>query len=116
MQNYKFEITDSDYWRDQKGFSMNGGEDLDLESLVMDLCKKIRSKEILVSGNLLLDFGAIDTNINVSILMKKKVLEIKDNVVQVSGTDNPEKKLAGDVIRGVKVRNTNGDLPYRRRI
>jgi len=116
MLDYKFEITDSEYWRDKKGFSMNGGKDLDLESLVIHLCKKIRSKEILVSGDLLLDFGAIETNCNVSFLMATKEFEMKENVFKVKDSPDETKSLKGQVIRGVKVRNTNGELPYRRRI
>lgn len=116
MQDYKFEITDPDYWRDKKGYSLNGGKDLNLESLVIDLCRKIRSREILVSGNLLLNFGAIETNMNVAFLMQTRGFQIKDNVFQVSDTDSPKKKLAGHVVRGVKVRNENGPLPYRSRI
>lgn len=113
MNDYTFEITDSDYWRVEKGYSKNNGKDLDFDRLENDLFHKIRLKELVVSGNILVNFGSIDNNSNVSLLVATKTFQLKQNVAQVVGNKDPKKRLRGNVVCGVKVRSKEGVLPYR---
>lgn len=116
MKNYTFEITDPEYWKSVRGYAVNGGKDLDIERLNHDLIAQIKLNVFVVSGNTLIDFGGPTNNANISLLVATQHFEIKKNVVQAAGNKDPKKKLRGTVVSGVKVRCTNGALPYRWRV
>ena len=116
MSKYEFIITDPEYWRVETGFSTNGGKELDFEKLSNDLAEKVRLKILLVSGDQLVNFGSPDNNSNVSLLVSTKCFQLKQNVAEVVGNTNPEKRLRGSIVTGVKVRSKTGVSPYRVRI
>lgn len=116
MNDYIFEVTDPDHWKHEKGYLKDNGYELDVDRLQTDLLNKISSTELVVSGNILVDFGSVDHNLNISLLLATKKFELAQIVVHPNGNADLGKRLAGDVVAGVKVRSTKGPLPYRWRI
>lgn len=115
MENYIFEITNLEYWK-KMGYSKNNGEDVDIEKLQNELIQKINSKILLISGDLLINFGSKYNNSNAEFLLNREEFEVDEIIFQLKGTDGDDHKLSGDVLRGVKVRSKTGELPYRWRI
>ena len=114
MQDYIFQITNPQYWI-KMGYSKNNGEELDIEKLENFLKEKIRSKVLLVSGDLLINFGSKIDNSNAEFLLDRGEFEIDEIIFQLKGNHSEDNKLRGDVLRGIKVRSKTGELPYRRR-
>jgi len=111
---FRFEITDQEYWKNIRGYSRNNGQVLDMEKLTTDLLEKIRCNVLLVSGDVLVDFGSIAENSSVQTLLELKRVELEKDVLVVNNA--PDNKLRGKTLHGVKVRSLTGVAPYRKRL
>ena len=116
MQKFSIEITDTEYWRVQKGYSKNNGKELNRELLISDLYNQIRLNHLLISGDLLVNFGKLDLNNDISLLVKTETFSMNQNVFEVSGNKDSKKKLKGVVIPGIRIRSNGSALPYRSRL
>lgn len=112
---YIFEITDKEYWRVDRGYSKNEGTTLDINKLQEHLRWAVKNKQLLVSGNRLIDFGQED-NCNLSMMIATNNFRLKGDFAEMVGNTDPTRRLRGKLIPGISVRSTTGVLPYRSRI